>query len=151
MSAASSNTLNPPLICSYPPRQKIYFTYTCPIPSNRTASEEYFVANKHIGRPEREILVLAYGYCNFPKPSVKGFPTFDDPTYRSCRTPYRAWHGYMVTTAYHVEVEVGVTGMRAHPPPWPPPLRRRRALLFLTMCAASRLDTPTSAAQFECI
>jgi hypothetical protein len=40
---------------------------------------------KHIGLAEREILVLVYGYSTFPKPSVHGFPTGDDPADRSYR------------------------------------------------------------------
>jgi hypothetical protein len=39
----------------------------------------------------------------------------------------RAWHGYMVTNAHRVEVEVGSDGHASAPPPGPPPLRRRWA------------------------
>jgi hypothetical protein len=41
--------------------------------------------------------------------------------------PCHAWHVYMVTNAYRVEVEVGVDGRASAPPPGPPPLRHQRA------------------------
>jgi hypothetical protein len=44
--------------------------------------------------------------------------------------PCQAWHGYGVTGAHRVEVEVGAEGPVNAPPPGPPPLRRRRARLF---------------------
>jgi hypothetical protein len=46
---------------------------------------EYPIAKKHIGRPEQEILVMVYGYHDFPKPSVHVFPEALDPADRSCR------------------------------------------------------------------
>jgi hypothetical protein len=64
---------------------KKIFKYTCPIPPNGTVFEEYSVAKIHIGRPEREILVLVYGCYDSPKPSVHGFPVTADPADRSCR------------------------------------------------------------------
>jgi hypothetical protein len=41
--------------------------------------------------------------------------------------PCQAWHGYGVTSAHRVEVEVGADGHASAPPSDPPPLRRRRA------------------------
>jgi hypothetical protein len=52
---------------------------------------------------EREIHVPVYGYYDFPKPSVPGFLPFSP-------LPCKAWHGYMVTSAHRVEVEVGADG-----------------------------------------
>jgi hypothetical protein len=59
--------------------------------------------------------VPVYGYYVFPKPSVPGFPTAADPADRAVGTsfsplPCQAWHGYMVTSAHRVEVEVGANG-----------------------------------------
>jgi histidinol-phosphate/aromatic aminotransferase/cobyric acid decarboxylase-like protein len=84
MSAAISNTLIPPLIRPYPPRQKM-FHICMPHTPNGTVFEEYSIAKKHIVRLEREILVLVYGYCDFPKRSVHGFPSVADPADRIYR------------------------------------------------------------------
>jgi hypothetical protein len=61
-----------------------------------------------------------YGYYVFPKPSVPCFPTAADPADRSCRylvspLPCQAWHGYMITSAHRVEVEVGADGHASAP------------------------------------
>jgi hypothetical protein len=40
---------------------------------------------KHIGLAEREIHVWVYGYYDFPKPPVHGFPTAADPADRNFR------------------------------------------------------------------
>jgi hypothetical protein len=64
--------------------------------------------------------MLVYEYHVFPKPSVHGFPTAADPADRSCRylspLPCQAWHGYGVTSAHRVEVEVGADGPASVPP-----------------------------------
>jgi hypothetical protein len=74
---------------------------------------------KHIEPAEREILVLVYGYYDFPKPFVHGFPT----TSRGSQLPVPR------LAPYRVEVEVGTDGLASAPPP--PPLRRRRAPTIL--------------------
>jgi hypothetical protein len=86
--AASSNTRGPPLIHPYPLKQKTN-SETPPPPPCRESICEYSVEKERIGRAEREILVLVYGYYAFPKPSVQGFPTHADPADRSCR--YLVW------------------------------------------------------------
>jgi hypothetical protein len=58
---------------------------TPPPPLCRESMFEYLVTKKHIGLAEREIHVLVYGYYDFPKPSIHGFPTVVDPVDRSCR------------------------------------------------------------------
>jgi hypothetical protein len=66
--------------------------------------------------------VLMYGYYAFPKHSVKGFTTAVDPADRSVvgtsfsPLPCQAWHGYGVTSAHNVEVEVGADGPASAPP-----------------------------------
>jgi hypothetical protein len=66
--------------------------------------------------------VLVYGYYVSPKPSVKGFTTAVDPADRSVvGTSFspllcQAWHGYGVTSAHRVEVEVGADGHASAPP-----------------------------------
>jgi hypothetical protein len=68
---------------------------------------------------------------------------FQNPLYRASRLllipriaavgtsfsllPCKAWHGYGVTSAHRVEVEVGADGPASASPLGPPPLRRRRA------------------------
>jgi hypothetical protein len=76
---------------------------------------------KHIGLAEREILALVYGYYIFPKPSVHGFPTVVDPAIATVGTsfnplPCQALHGYGVTSAHRVKVEVGANGPANAPP-----------------------------------
>jgi hypothetical protein len=65
--------------------------------------------------------VLVYGYYDFPKPSVHGFPTAIDPAYRTAGIsfsplPCQAWHAYMVTSAHREEVEEGADGHASAPP-----------------------------------
>jgi hypothetical protein len=45
----------------------------------------YSVAKKHIGRGEREISLLVYGYFDFQKPSIQGVSTVADPADRTCK------------------------------------------------------------------
>jgi hypothetical protein len=54
--------------------------------------------------------VLVYGYYVFPKPSVPGFPGLAVVGTSISPLPCQAWHGYMVTIAHRVEVEVGADG-----------------------------------------
>jgi hypothetical protein len=61
--------------------------------------EEYSVAKEHIGQAEREILVMVYGYFDFQKPSIHGFPTTVDPADRSYR--YLVEPPTMPSTARH--------------------------------------------------
>jgi homogentisate 1,2-dioxygenase len=74
-----------------------------------------FSREKHNGQAEREILVPVYGYHDFQNPSymvsrhllvarIAATGTAFSPL------PCKAWHGYMVTIAHRVEVEVGVDG-----------------------------------------
>ena len=84
MSAASSNTLVPPLIRPYPFSPK-NISQTPPPPHRRESICEYLVAKKtyrtgRAGDPCAGVRILC-----FPKPSVQGFPTAADPADRSCR------------------------------------------------------------------
>jgi hypothetical protein len=69
----------------------------------------YLAAEKHIGRPEREILVPVLHINNFFKsPLYKAFPTAADLADRAVG-PYsplscQVWHGYGVSNAHHGEV-----------------------------------------------
>jgi hypothetical protein len=70
---------------------------------------------KPIGRPEREIVVLKYGYYNYqnrhtwlPKSGLSHRPQL--------HVPYLGRQGYMVTSAYAAEVEVGADGYPSEPP-----------------------------------
>ena len=61
-----------------------------------------------------------YGYYVFPKPSVHGFPIAADPAIAAAGTsfsplPCKVWHGYGVTSAHRVEVEVGADGPASAP------------------------------------
>jgi hypothetical protein len=128
MSAASSNTLVPPLIRPYPFSPKHISQTSFP-----ESICEYLVANKHIKHTEREIHVPVYGYYVFFQnlpcmasrllmiPRIAAAGTSFNPL------PCQAWHGYGVTNAHRVEVEVGADGHASAPPVGPPPLRRRRA------------------------
>jgi hypothetical protein len=80
LSAASSNTLVPPLIRPYPSSPKT-LRKCRPHPFVGRVSAD----KRHIGLAEREIHMPVYGYYIFPKPSVQGFPTCVDPADRSCR------------------------------------------------------------------
>jgi hypothetical protein len=66
--------------------------------------------------------VLVYGYYVFPKPSVHGFPTADDPADRSYRylvqppTVPSLARLRSFTSAHRVEVEVGADGHANAPP-----------------------------------
>jgi hypothetical protein len=75
---------------------------------------------EHMGRAEREILVLRYGYFDFQNPpymaSRQMLITRIAAAGTSCSPlPCQAWHGYMVTTAHRVEVEVGADGPASAP------------------------------------
>jgi hypothetical protein len=52
---------------------------------NGKVSEEYLFLKKHIGRAEREMLVLVKYKKKFENPSVHGFPTTVDRADQSCR------------------------------------------------------------------
>jgi hypothetical protein len=52
---------------------------------------EYFVTKKHVGLAEREIHVLVYGYYDFPKPSVDGFPRIVAAGTSFSPLPCQAW------------------------------------------------------------
>jgi hypothetical protein len=76
--------------------------------------------------------VPVYGYYVFPKPSVHGFPTVDDPADRMCRYLVqpptvpglaRLW----VTSAHRMEVEVGADGPASAPPSGAAAVAPRRA------------------------
>jgi hypothetical protein len=65
--------------------------------------------------------VPVYGYYVFPKSSVQGFPTAVIPRIAAVGTsfsplPCQAWHGYGVTSAHRVEVEVGADEPASAPP-----------------------------------
>jgi hypothetical protein len=62
--AASFNIRVPPLIRPYPLSPKNILHTPHPHPC-RESMYEYSLAEKRIGRPEREILVLMYGYYVF--------------------------------------------------------------------------------------
>jgi hypothetical protein len=64
---------------------KKHFTHTCPIPPNETASEEYKVAKKQIGRAEGGSLCWCTDIVIFQNTSLHGFPTAADPADRNCR------------------------------------------------------------------
>jgi hypothetical protein len=73
-------TANP----SVPFFAKKHFANAAPAP----LSEQYlrlFSREKNIGQVEREIHVMVYGYYDFPKPSVYGFPIAAKAADRSCR------------------------------------------------------------------
>jgi hypothetical protein len=68
--------------------------------------------------------VPVYGYYVIPKPSVPGFPIPGFPMLIPgiaavgtlfSPLPCHAWHGYMVTDAHRVEVEVGADGPASSP------------------------------------
>jgi hypothetical protein len=109
---------------SIPPVAKNISQTPSPPPCRESVCE-YSVPRKHIGRPEREILVLVYGYYDFPNPSVyHDFPKprlLLIPRIANVGTsfsplPSQAWHGYMVTNAHRVVVEVGTDGVASAPP-----------------------------------
>ena len=84
LSAASSNTLVPPLIRPYPSSPK-NISQTPPPPHRRESICEYLVAEMtyrtgRAGDPCAGVRI----FC-FPKPSVHGFPTSANPADRSCR------------------------------------------------------------------
>jgi hypothetical protein len=68
-----------------------------------------FDREKHIGRPEREILVpVLHRNYFFKSPLYMAFPTYADPADRAVcplsPLPCHAWHGYGVSNARHGEV-----------------------------------------------
>jgi hypothetical protein len=76
---------------------------------------------KHIGMAEREIPVLVYGYYVFQNPSYMAFRQLLILRIAAVGTsfsplPCQAWHGYGVTSAHRVEVEVGADGSASAPP-----------------------------------
>jgi hypothetical protein len=76
---------------------------------------------KHIGLAKWEIPVLVYGYYVFPKPSIHGSRQLLIPRIAAVGTSFsplqcQAWHGYGVTSAQRVEVEVGANGPTSAPP-----------------------------------
>jgi hypothetical protein len=60
--------------------------------------------------------VLVYGYYVFPKPSVQGFPRIAGVGTSFSPLTCQAWHGYGVTSAHRVEVQVGADGPASAPP-----------------------------------
>jgi hypothetical protein len=107
-----------------------YFTCTAPASLSGECTR-VLVAKKHIGFADREILVLDYEYNDFQNPPCVAFRQMliaripiDGTSFSPL--PCWAWHGYMVTIAHRVEVEVGAHGPASAPPPGPPPVRRRR-------------------------
>jgi hypothetical protein len=92
-----------------------------------------------IGRAEREILVLGYGYFDFQNPPYMASRQLLITRIIAAGTsfsplPCQAWDGYKVASAHRVEVEIGADGPAFTPPPGPPPLRRRRAPRRSKMC-----------------
>jgi hypothetical protein len=127
MSAASSNTLVPPLIRPYPSLPKKVRRHRSRLDGG------VYVSGKHIGLAKREITMMVYGYYVFPKPSVHGFPTTADPADRSCR--YLVHPPIVLSLAHLRGYQRAPPGGRGrcrracecNPPPGPPPQRRRRA------------------------
>jgi hypothetical protein len=98
--------------------------------------QKYLYAKKHIGRPEREILVpvLQRNYF-FKSPMYMASPTAVDPADRGVGPlsplPCQAWHGYRVSSAHHGEVrgcrracERTPSGAAAAAPPAGAPIRK---------------------------
>jgi hypothetical protein len=82
---------------------------------------DYLVAENNIGLAEREILVLVCRYYVFPNPPDRASRQLLIPRIAVVGTslsplPYQAWHGYGVTIAHRVEVEVGADGHANAPP-----------------------------------
>jgi hypothetical protein len=70
---------------------------------------------------ERETLVLVYGYFDFQNPSYKASRQLMITRIAAAGTsfsplPCQARHGYMVTNAHRVEVEVVADGHASAPP-----------------------------------
>ena len=81
---------------------------------------EYVVAEKHIGLAEREIPLLVYGYYVFQNPPYMAsrqplIPRIVGTGTSFSPLPCQAWHGYGVTSAHRVEVEVGADGPASAP------------------------------------
>jgi hypothetical protein len=119
LSAASSNTRVPPLIRPYPSHQRS-ISEKPPPPPYRESICEFSVAKKHIGLAEREILGLEYGYYVFQNPPCIAFRQVLITRIAGTGTsfsplPCHTWHGYKVTSAHRVEVEVGADGLSSAP------------------------------------
>jgi hypothetical protein len=89
-------------------------------------------SQKHIGQAERMILMLGYGYFDFQNPPYMASRQMLITRIALVGTslsplPCQVWHGWKVTNAHRVEVEVGADGPASAPPPGPPPLRHRWA------------------------
>jgi hypothetical protein len=71
-----------------------------------------FSREKVIGRAEREISVLVYGYFDFQNPPYKASRQLLILRIAAAGTwfsplPCKAWHGYMGTSAHRVEADAG--------------------------------------------
>jgi hypothetical protein len=78
-------------------------------------------SRKHIGVAEREISMSVYGYSDFQIPPYMASRPLLIPRIEAVGTsfsplPCQARHGYMVTSAHRVEVEVGADGHASAPP-----------------------------------
>jgi hypothetical protein len=119
MSAASSNTLVPPLIRPYPssPKNNPQTLF----PPRRESICGYLVDEKRIGLAERQIFVPVHGYYIFQNPPYTASRQLLIPWIAAVGTsfsplPCQAWHGYGVTIAHRVGVEVGADGPASEPP-----------------------------------
>jgi hypothetical protein len=76
---------------------------------------EYSIAKKDIGLAEREILMVQYGYHDLQNSPYMASREVLITRIAASNTsftllPCKAWHGYMVTNAHPLEVEVGAAG-----------------------------------------
>jgi hypothetical protein len=92
-----------------------------PPPYHESTYIRAFNREKKIGNVEREILVPVYGHYDFQNPQYMASRKLLIARIAATGTslsplPCQAWHGYMVTSAYRVEVEVCADGPASAPP-----------------------------------
>jgi hypothetical protein len=117
LSAASSSLQHPPPSADPPVPFAPNISQILPLPPYHESILEYIVANKHIGRSEREILVLGYGYYRFQNPPYMASRMLPIAHIAATGTslsplPCHALRDYKVTSAHRVEVEVGADAAR---------------------------------------